>query len=127
MNTEEKELKILMFKQATAFLEDAEEFFPYGAYVTVRGDLVPVGAYDGNEYSPSQEIIDILQKELSEKILKKEGVIAGIGIDVFINSENKSGEPIKKNALMIKTSTNGIDWKEDFYTYQIDNKKVTWD
>ncbi|CAM1348695.1 hypothetical protein [Tenacibaculum ascidiaceicola] len=126
MIKEEQNLKALMFKQATAFLEDAEEFFPYGTIVKTNGETVPVGVYDGNEYIESNEIIDILEKNLSSRILDKEATLAGIGIDVIINHENEKGEEERRNALMIKTSTDGINWKEDYYLYRVE-RKVVWE
>ena len=126
MDTKERELKTLMFKQATSFLEDAGEFFPYGTIIKKDGAIVPIGVYDDKEYLPSEEVIEILEKELSVNIKNKEVILAGIGVDVLVSDNDKNGETIKKNALMIKISTDGVNWTEDYYAYTL-QRSVVWE
>lgn len=112
---EERKLKELMIEQATAFIEDAGEFFPYGTVVKSNGEIVPIGVYDDVEHLSSDKVIDVLEKEIFTQIIKNKVVFAGIGIDVIINVENEEGVSEKRNALMIKTSVDGKEWKDEFY------------
>lgn len=133
---EERKLKELMIEQATAFIEDAGEFFPYGTVVKSNGEIVPIGVYDNVEHLSSDKVIDVLEKEIFTQIIKNKVVFAGIGIDVIINVENEEGVSEKRNALMIKTSVDGKEWKDEFYPYRIDRttsqqlgtaaKTLTW-
>ncbi|CAH1534524.1 conserved hypothetical protein [Vibrio owensii] len=41
-------------------LAEYGEFYPYGAAMTLTGDVVDVSVFEGNEYPPSSEIIDLL-------------------------------------------------------------------
>jgi hypothetical protein len=108
-------------KRATAFLNDAQEFYPFGSIIDKDGEIIPVGFYDEREFLPSKEIIEILEKELLKSIQIEESKAVAIGVDVFINN---NGE--KKNALLIKISENGIDWIEKYFIYSIKKNRVIW-
>lgn len=125
MKKEKQELKIAMFNQATIFLEDAGEFFPYGTIVKSNGDIVPVGIYNDKEYLPSNEVIEILKRNLYSDITNKKAVLVGIGVDVRINIENKEGKVEKRDALMLNISVDGVNWTEEFYPYIINIKGKT--
>ncbi|HGY9571618.1 TPA: hypothetical protein ACOJO8_005140, partial [Vibrio harveyi] len=45
---------------AEKMLAEYGEFYPYGAAMTLTGDVVDVSVFEGNEYPPSSEIIDLL-------------------------------------------------------------------
>ncbi len=51
-----------IINQANAFLNDAGEFYPFGAKLVVNGDVIPVGVYSDN-YTDSQELIRTLEKD----------------------------------------------------------------
>jgi len=110
-----------MIKQANVFLEDAGEFYPFGTMIDKDGDVIPVGVYDEKEYLPSVEVIEILEKELLNYINDEGCLIVAIGVDVLLNNKEK-----KQNALMIKTSYDGLSWSEQYYPYHTKNK-VFWE
>ncbi len=103
--------------QAKVYLQDAGEFFPFGAKLMSNGEIIPVGVYVEN-YTNSQELVGLLEKAAIEEI-KKEGVLwYAIGIDVNVDS---------KNALMIKLTNDGKEWYQGIYNYNIIDKNVTID
>lgn len=98
-----------IINQANAFLNDAGEFYPFGAKLMVNGDVIPVGVYTDN-YTDSQELIKILEKAALEEF--KNGNVVGyaIGIDVRVDGED---------ALMIKFTNDGKEWDQKIYKYKI--------
>ncbi|NCP85644.1 MAG: hypothetical protein GW810_12475 [Flavobacteriales bacterium] len=126
MNNKESSLKVSMFEQATVFLERAGEFYPYGVFINKNGVAIPVGVYDDKDYLPSAEVITILEDNLYRKIKNNESTLVGIGVDVKVNEVIENNEVVKKDALMIKISKDGKNWKEEYYTYQINNNIVIW-
>lgn len=51
--------EVLPFAQQ--MLERHGEFIPYGGAMKPNGEIVSVAGYDGDEYPPSQDIIDLLK------------------------------------------------------------------
>lgn len=49
---------ILPFAQK--MLSEHGEFFPYGTAITTKGEIIHIGASDGDEHPNSQQLIDIL-------------------------------------------------------------------
>lgn len=98
-----------IINQAIAFLNDADEFYPFGAKLLINGDVIPVGVYTDN-YTDSQKLIKILEKDASEEF--KNGNVIGyaIGIDVRVDDED---------ALMIKYTNDGKERNQKTYNYKI--------
>lgn len=111
-----------IMERAKVFLEDAGEFYPFGTILDKDEKLIPVGFYDEREFLPSLEIIDVLQKELIKTIHTEQSIAIAIGIDVWVTKNE-----VKKNALMIKISNNGIDWTEQYFAYHFQNNSVIWE
>lgn len=81
-------------KYAKVFLENMGGFYPFAIGLNNNGQIVSIGAYDGDEFPESQILIDLLEKSIPQDIKKKEFKLAAICIDVFIkemidNIENK--------------------------------------
>ena len=49
---------ILPFAQK--MLSEHGEFFPYGGAINSKGEIIHIGASDGDEHPPSQKLIDVL-------------------------------------------------------------------
>ena len=45
---------------AKKMLSEHGEFFPYGGAMTTQGEIIHVGASEGDEHPPSQKLLDIL-------------------------------------------------------------------
>ena len=58
---EAEELLNAVLPFAQQMLEKYGEFIPYGGAMKPNGEIVSVAGYDGDEYPPSQEIIELLK------------------------------------------------------------------
>jgi hypothetical protein len=54
------ELMIDILSFAQQMLSEHGEFFPYGGAITSKGEIIHIGASDGDEHPPSQKLIDNL-------------------------------------------------------------------
>ena len=57
---------------AEKMLAEYGEFYPYGAAMTLTGDVVDVSVFEGNEYPPSSEIIDLLNSAFLKAAANRE-------------------------------------------------------
>ena len=84
----------ILKQQAEVFLLDAGEFFPFGTYINMQNEIIPMSAYFENDQTSTAEVIELLEKALKDKIEKKECQIGAIGIDVTIKDNQVSYEAI---------------------------------
>ena len=76
--------------QAKYFLEEAGEFYPFGACINSQNQLKPIGLFLENEFPTSQEVLSELIKAIKKFLIDGSYTIAAVGIDVNISSnENK--------------------------------------
>jgi hypothetical protein len=74
-------------------LEDAGDFYPFGAVIGVDGELVAVGGYDGDEHPNPEDIYQLLFDALASDA-RFGGVLAtAIAANVNIPSDYKSPSP----------------------------------
>ena len=95
MKNDIEKLISVVKQQAEAFLLDAREFYPFGTYINAKNEIVPVGAYLGSEYSPSLEVIDLLERAFNDKAKKGDCIIGGIAVDVTQKVNDKSYDAIE--------------------------------
>jgi len=93
-----KSIRENIILQAENFLNEAGEFYPFGAVIDTKGDLKPVGIYFGEEYPDAGEVIDKLGIALYEGLEKGNYKIVGMGIDVYLPGE----EDKKRTAIEIR-------------------------
>gem|GEM_PF-2252716 len=82
--------------QAKLFLQDADEFYPFGTILTKENELKPCGVFLEEENPSSSQIFKLLESYVLDKLAKKECMAAVICLDVLINSD------IPKPALDIR-------------------------
>ncbi|PWV45379.1 hypothetical protein [Chitinophaga sp. S165] len=92
-------LRTSIIDQATAFLKDAGEFYPFGSAIKKNSELSPVGVYFGKEYPDSNEVIRHLAEALWTGIVDGSYQIAAMGVDVYIRDDNPEG---KSSAIEIR-------------------------
>lgn len=87
--------------QAEAFLLDANEFHPFGAYISNNREIVPVGAFieDENDNPPSLEMIELLEKSFKQRLETEVAIIAAIAIDVSMKENGKTQDAIEIRLL----------------------------
>ncbi|HFQ5352222.1 TPA: hypothetical protein ACGUPP_004416 [Vibrio vulnificus] len=69
---------------AEKMLAEYGEFYPYGAAMTLTGDVVDVSVFEGNEYPPSSEIIDLLNSAFLKATANREYRTTAVVYDVRI-------------------------------------------
>ncbi|WDZ72002.1 hypothetical protein PWW31_13300 [Vibrio harveyi] len=69
---------------AEKMLAEYGEFYPYGAAMTLTGDVVDVSVFEGNEYPPSSEIIDLLNSAFLKAAANREYRTTAVVYDVRI-------------------------------------------
>ncbi len=82
---------ILPFAQK--MLSEHGQFFPYGGAITSKGEIIHVGASDGDEHPPSQKLIDVLIESFQAKAKSGEYRATAIVFDVRVKpplSEQKT-------------------------------------
>lgn len=84
--------------QVTVFLNEAGEFYPFGAVIDAKGELKPVGISFGQEFPDSSDVIDKLGHALYEGLERGDYKIVGMGIDIYLPTENGD----KKTAIEIR-------------------------
>lgn len=87
--------------QAEAFLLDANEFYPFGAYISNNREIVPLGAFieDENDNPPSLEMIELLEKSFKQRLETEVAIIAAIAIDVSMKENGKTQDAIEIRLL----------------------------
>jgi hypothetical protein len=114
-------LKKDIFYRAKIFIDDMGEFAPFGSEL-IKTEIKTVVIYDDTEaIIKGRKLIDILKSDFSKKLYEHKIQASAIAYDVFINTPNNTGEMLKKNALCLIISTDGENWSEDYYPYQVIN------
>ena len=93
-----KSIKENIILQAKIFLNEAKEFYPFGAVIDAKGDLKPVGIFFGEEHPDSGQVIDRLGAALYEGLEKGNYKIVGMGIDIYLPGEGDK----KRSAIEIR-------------------------
>jgi hypothetical protein len=58
------------------------EFFPFGATMSIDGEIIAEAAYDGDEQPPSEQLIELLTQTFRQKAASGQIRAAGICCDV---------------------------------------------
>src|SRR5471030_1504761 len=73
--------------QAEAFLLDANEFYPFGSYINMKDEIVPVAAYLEGDRPPSAPLIALLEKRFKTDTTNYKAAAMAIDISININEE----------------------------------------
>lgn len=119
------ELKANIFYRAKIFIEDLQEFAPFGAKL-IQGDIKDVVYFDDAEIIDSKKGIKTLQDNFSEEIKDKTIEAGAIAFDVTANFKNGDGISEKRDALCLKISSDGENWSEEYFPYMIIDGECVW-
>lgn len=86
--------------QAKFYLEASKEFYPFGTVLKPDGTLNPVGIDLGGDYPDINEMINVMEKSIIQRIKEGEIVAGAVGVDIFLKSENNDK---KVSAIEIRT------------------------
>lgn len=121
MVKEPSNLLDMMLEHATAFLNSAAEFYPFGGTINMAGDIIPLAASTGNNYPESSEILTLLEVGIADKFSNQQIKAAAIVSDTDFR-ENKDSKLVQ--AIKIKLMTSNSLYDEHYYLYTINNKIV---
>jgi hypothetical protein len=120
------DLKKDIFYRAKIFIDDIGEFVPFGSEL-IGGEIKAVMICDDSkEIIEGIKFINHLKDNFSNKLINNSIQAAAVAYDVFIHTPNTNGETVKRNALCLKISTDGKNWSEDYYPYQVANNECIW-
>src|SRR5690242_10060321 len=105
------DLKNNIIKQATIYLNSADEFYPFGAAISKDRQIKPIGVYFEEEFVDSNKVFRQLELVIKKSISNGEYLAAAIGLDVYLDQ--------KQPALLIKV----YDQKNILDSYFLYSKK----
>jgi hypothetical protein len=105
--------------QAEYYLNDCDEFYPFGCGINVNSELKPFSVYWGNDHPKSANVIDELENAIKSQINLKIYEAAAIGVDVYLNLPNSMD---KGTAIQIRYFPSGISEEKLFRYSKIDGK-----
>ena len=115
---------------AKRMLAEHGEFYPFGSTMKPNGEIVAVGAYDGDEHPPSQNLIDFMTQAFSQQAKTGQLRAAAICYDVrtippgqtekcdavCASLEHQSGEAVNVFVPYQKATDGGIRYMQLFAT-----------
>jgi hypothetical protein len=116
-----KALTDTVLSQAVFFLNDADEFYPFGSVIDKDQKIKPVGIYFGEEYPDSTDVLNRLEDAIKEGITKKDYLSAAIGLDVYINTKIENRIE-KRTALELRLYNNDTYTTSYFLYFKKDGK-----
>lgn len=122
--SDERKIKDNIIAQAKYFLSDAGEFFPFGAYINHKDEIIPLAVYLENENPESSAVLELLQRAIDLKLSTGEAKIAGIGTDVFYRPVP---EVEKKSAIHIQILQNNSDTTSYYVPYRKENGNFAYE
>jgi hypothetical protein len=108
---------ILPFAQK--MLSEHGEFFPYGGAITSKGEIIHIGASDGDEQPPSQKLIDVLIESFQAQAKAEAYRATAIVFDVRVKPPSSEH---KTDAVQINLDHAGGVSVECFLPYVIKDK-----
>ena len=114
----EKVVNILK-QQLKLFLLEAEEFYPFGTYMNMKNEIVPVSAYFDDEEPSSLKIIGLLEKTFNDYVKKGICKIGIIAIDVVVRNNIEH-----YNAVEMRFFETGKEQYKKYLKYKINEHSV---
>lgn len=118
-----KALTDSILSQAAFFLNEADEFYPFGAVIDKNQKIKPVGIYFGEEFPDSTEVLNRLEAAIKEGLIKNDYLSAAIGVDIYINTKTEKGIE-KKTALELRLYNNNSYSSSYFLYFKKDGKYI---
>ncbi len=111
-------LKDALLPVAKQMLTQDGEFFPYGAFMTIKGEIIDCSVSDPNDRAPSKRLIDTLKKDFRARATKGEIRAAGICCDVRVARE---GQQEKTDAVQFALEHQNGEALDVFLPYDLDS------
>jgi len=94
-------LKQNILWQAKCFLDNADEFYPFGTAVDHVGKMHTVAMHADSEFPNAGELSFELDQQIKKAIVQKRYTTAAMGVNVDIVKELKQGEAIRQSAIRV--------------------------
>jgi hypothetical protein len=101
INEQEEPIINEIKRYSKRFIEKMGGFYPFSIGMNENNEIFSIGAYDGNEYPMSQNLIELLEKSINAEISDNKISLSAICIDIFLN-ETIDNIKTKKNAIEIR-------------------------
>src|SRR5437588_12086619 len=111
-------LKDALLPVAKQMLAEHGEFFPYGAFMKLNGEIVACSGLDPDERPPSNKLIEILTQDFQERTAKGEIRAAGMCCDVRVT---RPGETGKIDAVQFALEHKNGEAVDVFLPYDLDS------
>lgn len=124
MSPEIKELTEQYFiKQATRFLTEFGEFYPFAATINLNNEMEPVGvSFNDDDYPDAEDVVTEFENTLKAQFNNKAILSAAICTDITFTSDDDEEEEI--DALHIRYQNSARDSVDVFVTYAIDEENT---
>lgn len=96
-----EELITTIIAQAKYFLNQADEFYPFGAIIDNTGLIKPISIYWGEDFPNSAEVLNQLESSIKAGIKSGDYLCGAIGVDVYTNVNNTNKDE-KRDALEVR-------------------------
>lgn len=90
MNKQVNYLVENIIAQAKLFLEDADEFYPFGSIITSENELKPCSIFLEDENPPSIQIFKLLESYIQDGLAMKKYILGAIGLNIIINNDDST-------------------------------------
>lgn len=95
MDQDNSNIKNNIVAQAKYYLEQANEFYPFGAVINKNHELKPVSVYFEDDTPNAIDVLNKLENALREGIKNGEYISAGIGVDVYVKIDQEKREALE--------------------------------
>jgi len=120
-------LKSDVFYQAGIFLGENGLLAPFGSVIK-KGIIKPVGYYnDENEIVDTVKAVDVMREIFSKDIKFNKAEAAAIAYDVAMMIPDGNGNSVKRDAMCLLLSTDGEEWKQEYFPYTLIDDRCVWD
>ena len=113
------ELLNKVLDQASYFLKEYGEFYPFAIVLRADGTLQPFNVYEGEEHPSPAEYLKELEKVLRSGYDQYDYNSFAIGINATATKNGK-----KTDVIQIKLNYQGEDYENSFVPYEIKNGSV---
>ena len=109
-----EELRNTILNQAKYFLLNAGEFYPFGAAINKKSEIVPLGVQLENDHPKSHEVIEVLERVIISKLKDGEAKMAGIGTDVTYKPTEGTEKKSAIQVRILQSNGESIDYYQPY-------------
>lgn len=84
------QLKLNILRQAKHFLEEFGEFYPFGAGITSKGQVKPIGVFFGDDFPKPLTVLHNLEQAIDDDIANGKYLAVAIGVNVRTKADNSN-------------------------------------